>query len=121
MIIPPTELPKILKDLSEIIHNVHTISGKEKPADWLGKPWACHQLSEHAKGEFLVFIDADVWLEEDAISKAVSSLRDSDTITVWPKQRVVTFWEKMIIPMIYLGLIHFTAGQICREKSPLAT
>tara|TARA_R100000908_G_scaffold65428_1_gene56548 strand:+ start:204376 stop:205476 length:1101 start_codon:yes stop_codon:yes gene_type:complete len=95
---------EILKDLSEIIHNVHTISGKEKPGDWLGKPWACHQLSEHAKGEFLVFIDADVWLEEEAIAKAVNSLRQSDTITVWPKQRVVTFWEKMIIPMIYLGL-----------------
>lgn len=95
---------EILENLSEIIHNVHTISGKEKPADWLGKPWACHQLSEHAKGEFLVFIDADVWLEEEAITKAVNSLGISDTITVWPKQHVVTFWEKMIIPMIYLGL-----------------
>lgn len=95
---------EILAKLSGIINNLRHLSGKPKPTDWLGKPWACHQLSIHANGEFLIFIDADVWLEEDTISKAVNALQKSDTITVWPKQRVITFWEKLIIPMIYYGL-----------------
>lgn len=95
---------QILDKLSGIINNLHHLNGKPKPDDCLGKPWACHQLSEQANGEFLIFIDADVWLDEDAISKAVSALKKSDTITVWPKQRVVTFWEKLVIPMIYYGL-----------------
>lgn len=94
----------ILDKLSGIINNLHHLSGKPKPEDWLGKPWACHQLSEQANGEFLIFIDADVWLDEDAISKAFSALQSSDSITVWPKQHVVTFWEKLVIPMIYYGL-----------------
>jgi chlorobactene glucosyltransferase len=94
----------ILDKLSGIINNLHHLSGKPKPEDWLGKPWACHQLSEQANGEFLIFIDADVWLDEDAISKAFSALQSSDAITVWPKQHVVTFWEKLVIPMIYYGL-----------------
>jgi chlorobactene glucosyltransferase len=98
------QTPEILEKFSNIIHNVHTISGKEKPSDWLGKPWACHQLSKRAKGEIIIFIDADVWLEENAIYKAVNALQRSDVITVWPKQQVVTFWEKLIIPMIYYGL-----------------
>ncbi|MDR9418779.1 glycosyltransferase [Gracilimonas sp.] len=94
----------ILRKLSGIINNLHHVQGKPKPDDWLGKPWACHQLSEKATGEFLVFIDADVWLEEDAVSKTVTALQKSDAITVWPKQKVVTFWEKLVIPMIYYGL-----------------
>lgn len=94
----------ILNKLSGIINNLYHLKGQPKPDDWLGKPWACHQLSEKAQGEYLIFIDADVWLEEDAVSKAVSALQKSDAITVWPKQQVQTFWEKLIIPMIYYGL-----------------
>lgn len=94
----------ILEELSSIVKNVHTISGKPKPDSWLGKPWACHQLSQRANGEYLIFIDADVWLEDNAIYKAVNALKNSDAITVWPKQQVLTFWEKLIIPMIYYGL-----------------
>ncbi|MEQ8525765.1 glycosyltransferase [Gracilimonas sp.] len=94
----------ILNKLSGIINNLHHLKGQPKPDEWLGKPWACHQLSEKATGEYLIFIDADVWLEEDAIKKAVNALKASDAITVWPKQQVQTFWEKLIIPMIYYGL-----------------
>lgn len=95
---------QILDKLSGIINNLHHIKGKPKPEEWLGKPWACHQLSKHAGGSYLVFIDADVWLEESAIRKAVNALQQSDTITVWPKQHMHSFWEKLIIPMIYYGL-----------------
>ncbi|WP_421774815.1 glycosyltransferase [Gracilimonas sp.] len=95
---------EILNKLSGIINNLYHLKGKPKPDDWLGKPWACHQLSEHTSGEYLLLIDADVWLEESAVSKAVSALQESDAITVWPKQKVLTFWEKLIIPMIYYGL-----------------
>lgn len=95
---------QILSKLSKIINNLHHLKGKPKPADWLGKPWACHQLGQQTKGDYLVFIDADVWLEEKSISKAISALQYSDAITVWPKQHMETFWERLIIPMIYYGL-----------------
>lgn len=98
------ETPVILKQLSEIVNNLQHFEGKPKPGDWLGKSWACHQLSEQAKGEILVFIDADVWLEEHAISMAVNKLSKSDVITVWPKQQLNTFWEKIVIPIVYFGL-----------------
>lgn len=96
--------PEILNKLSGIVNNLKHFKGKPKPDDWHGKPWACHQLSKQAKGDILVFIDADVWLEENAISKAVSKLSRSDAITVWPKQHTKTFWEKIVIPIVYFGL-----------------
>src|SRR5688500_14380568 len=36
------------------------VSGEELPAGWLGKPWALHQGSQHARGELLLFVDADL-------------------------------------------------------------
>lgn len=95
---------EILAKLSGIINNLIHIKGKEKPNDWLGKPWACHQLSEAASGDILIFIDADVWLDEDSIPKAVKELSDVDAITVWPEQILASFWEKQVIPLVYFAL-----------------
>ncbi|MEX2362051.1 MAG: glycosyltransferase, partial [Balneolaceae bacterium] len=92
---------QILDKFSGIIANLHHLNGKPKPDDWLGKPWACHQLSLQAKGKYLVFIDADVWLEESAVSKTVLALTQKDAITVWPKQHFGSFWEALIIPLVY--------------------
>src|SRR5690348_14488079 len=35
--------------------------GKPLPKGWVGKPWACHELSKKAKGDWLFFTDADTW------------------------------------------------------------
>src|SRR5437588_4781999 len=37
------------------------IDGSEPSAGWLGKPWALHQGSDAARGELLLFVDADVF------------------------------------------------------------
>ena len=42
--------------------------GESLPADWLGKNWACWQLSRVAKGNILLFVDADTWHNRNAIS-----------------------------------------------------
>lgn len=94
----------ILSQLSRIIANLSHLKGREKPVDWLGKPWACHQLSEAAKGDILVFVDADVWLEPTVLSNTVSLLNENDAITIWPEQKLESFWENMIIPLIYFAL-----------------
>ncbi|MFV1884979.1 MAG: glycosyltransferase [Balneola sp.] len=95
---------EILEELSGIITNLKHLKGKPKPEDWLGKPWACHQLSQEAGGQFLVFIDADVWLEPDVLAKTVSRLQHKDAITVWPQQQLKSFWENMVIPMFNYAL-----------------
>ena len=45
-----------------------------RPTDipWRGKNWACANAVEKAMGEYLVFIDADVRLEPDAIATAIT-------------------------------------------------
>lgn len=89
------------KDALEIIY------GSDKPDDWLGKQWACQQLADHSTGSILVFIDADTWLEPDTVSRVVKTMgRDIiELLTVWPMQELRTFWEKMIIPLVYYSLL----------------
>lgn len=99
---------RILEKLQERHpHRLTVLKGSTKPDDWLGKPWACHQLSKTASGELLIFADADTWFEPDAIGRVVRSMGHDviDFLTVWPRQRLETFWEKMIIPLIYYALL----------------
>ncbi|MBO6524265.1 MAG: glycosyltransferase [Balneolaceae bacterium] len=111
------ETSEILRQLSGIITNLKHLKGTPKPEDWLGKPWACHQLSKAAKGQIMVFIDADVWLDPDVLSKTVARLRHKDAITVWPQQQLKSFWENMIIPMILFALYTLLPA-IYVERSP---
>ena len=43
------------------------IDAKPLPKSWKGKPWACHQGAEHADGDWLLFLDADTVLQENAL------------------------------------------------------
>ncbi len=98
----------ILDKLSDQFSNTLTIiSGQPKPDDWLGKSWACQQLSETAKGNILIFTDADTWLEPQATAKVVRSMGQDvvDFVTVWPMQKLDSFWEKTVIPIVYFGLL----------------
>lgn len=100
--------PEILKEYQKSYPQyLSVISGKPKPANWLGKSWACHQLSREAKGNLLCFIDADVWLNHKCIQRIVNSMQasDSDFLTVWPVQVMGTFWEQSVIPLVYYGLL----------------
>ena len=48
------------------------VTGAPLPPGWLGKPHACQQLADAAQdAEVLVFLDADVVLEPDAVAGAV--------------------------------------------------
>jgi chlorobactene glucosyltransferase len=81
--------------------------GLEKPEKWLGKSWACHQLGRHSEGEILLFLDADTQLLPGAL-KGIAAAFDrfqTDMITVWPHQKMDSFWEKTSIPLIYYALI----------------
>ena len=74
----------------------------DPPSSWLGKPWACARLAEHASGSVLVFIDADVVLEPWAIGAAVQLLRSSGLALVspYPRQIAHTWPERLVQPLL---------------------
>lgn len=100
--------PDILQTIEkEISVPLTLLSGTPKPDDWLGKPWACRQLADHARGTILLFIDADTWLEKGMTAKVVRTMGHDviDFLTVWPRQQLSSFWEKTILPLVYYALL----------------
>ena len=81
--------------------NIKVINGEQLPNGWLGKLWACHQLSQAAKGEILVFLDADVRLTENAISSAIGKMGNWQFISPYPKQLSVGVLEKIFQPLLH--------------------
>ena len=85
------------------------ISGKPIPQWWIGKNWACHQLSLEAKGKYLLFIDADVRLSSHVLE---SSLKLIDKykiqlLTCFPTQIIKSFGEWMVVPLMNFLLLTF--------------
>lgn len=75
----------------------------EPPVGWLGKPWICHRLSEHAAdATVLVFIDADVRLEPHAIASAVALMRAArlSVVCPYPRQIASTPLQRLVQPLL---------------------
>ena len=82
------------------------VRGAELPAGWFGKQWALVQGFRAARGDLLLFADADTWHEPELIPRAVAALRTErvDLLTVLPRQEMVSFWERLIQPHVFLAL-----------------
>jgi chlorobactene glucosyltransferase len=85
---------------------VRLIRGEPLPDGWYGKPWACLQGYRAARGDLLLFTDADTRHKPELLARAVGALRAqrADLLTVAPRQRCVTFWERLVMPQIWLLL-----------------
>ena len=88
----------IVKDVSKNFSSIKLIKGERKSNGWTGKNWACHQLSKFAKGDFLLFIDADTKLQKNTISETVSEMNnnDVDLISLFPNRITNTAIDKII-------------------------
>lgn len=69
---------------------------------WLGKAWACEQLSHQASGEILCFIDADVTLSPSALTQSIHLLYglDVDVVCPYPRQVTETFLSRLVQPLL---------------------
>ena len=81
---------------------IHWFLGEKLPDDWLGKNFACHQLAQKASGQYLIFLDADVELGSEAITKAVSYFQEKklSLLSVFPQQKMKTLAEQTIVPVM---------------------
>ncbi len=57
------------------------------PAGWIGKPYALHTGAQQARGEFILFTDADIVFHPSALGKAVAHAQANgfDHVTLIPE------------------------------------
>ena len=86
---------------------IRLVNSDGLPEGWLGKNFACHSLSEKARGKYLLFLDADVRIRNNLIGRTVSFAvrHDLGLISIFPKQIIITSGERMTVPVMNYILV----------------
>jgi chlorobactene glucosyltransferase len=91
---------EILRSISD--PRLKVVEPEETPAGWLGKTWALEQGSARARGELLLFVDADLIYEPAAIRAAVAEIESSGAalLALLPHFEMKSFAENVAMPML---------------------
>jgi chlorobactene glucosyltransferase len=92
----------LLHRLARHFARLEVLEGKPLPPGWMGKQWACHQLAHAATGELLLFTDADTRHAPNMLTNSVGAQQAirSDLLTALPREEVVSWGERLIVPVI---------------------
>ena len=84
------------------------LKGKQLPAGWLGKNYACYQLAQQATGAYLLFLDADEKVEKGLINSSVHRVqsRNLSLLSLFTNQEMQTTGEKMVVPLMHFILLN---------------
>ncbi|HUU95571.1 MAG TPA: glycosyltransferase [Phycisphaerae bacterium] len=101
--------PHILAELQREFSNLKVVHGQDPPAGWLGKPNALETGRKAATGEWVLFVDADLVYEPDALRRAVAyaTREDVGLLCLWPRLvtgEVVEAALMSSLPLVGLGL-----------------
>ncbi|WP_105317186.1 glycosyltransferase [Thermus tenuipuniceus] len=83
------------------------LKGKPLPSGWTGKNWACWQLAQEARGEVLVFTDADVRWEKGALGGLLQALEGVDLLSALPQQEARGALVTATVPFVMGGFFSF--------------
>lgn len=88
---------------------VTVLQGEDLPEGWIGKNWACHQLSKKVWGDILIFLDADCFLQPWAIESIVGLMKEKDValLSCFPTQEMISFGERLVVPSMNWLLLSF--------------
>jgi len=115
--------PGIIESLRERHANLVAIQGAALPSDWYGKPFALHQAAQKARGELLLFTDADPVFQRYALTTAVHLMQKHrlDMLTLLPGEEFGSFWERVVQPVIFAFIAALTRfGKVNDPESPAA-
>ncbi len=114
--------PAILGRLAGEFSRLSVVRGEPLPAGWVGKPWALHQGAAVARGDWLLFTDADSVHAPRGAASALWFARfiGADALSLATYQELGTFWERALLPSI-LGMVLFACGSLAQINDPSDT
>lgn len=101
--------PDIVQQFAKNYPHFYLHSSQGLPNGWNGKQNACWQLANLASYDRFLFLDADVRLSPDALTRilAEQELRQAPLVSGFPFQETGTFAEKLLIPMMHFVLLGY--------------
>ncbi len=114
---------EILDALRGEIPALRVIHTEALPEGWAGKSHSAATGARQALGEWLLFTDADTEHRAGSLAALVERAEriGADLLSLSPGQRVVTWWEKSVIPLVYVHLARlYRFEEVSDRGSPAA-
>ena len=95
--------PRILSELAKRVAKLRVIPVGSLPSGWVGKNHAAAVGAAAAKGDWLLFTDADTFHLPGAMRRALADALEHHAalLSYSPEQEMETWWERALILQIY--------------------
>lgn len=113
----------VLRQLSSRIARLRVLETQNLPVGWVGKNYAVSLGAAQATGDWLLFTDADGVHLPGSTARALADAEATGAglVSYSPEQETRTWWEKALIPFVYLRLAHrFSYAEVSDPNSPAA-
>ncbi len=117
-------LPILERLAREYGERLRVLTIRQLPDGWGGQNHAISQGVQVARGEWLLFTDADCKLDApDTVSTAYAEAeaRRADILSIVPRMEAPTFWEQVYLPLCCLVfMMRLRIGEVNQEDSSAA-
>lgn len=114
----------ILARLRAEDERVRAVPTQPLPDGWNGKQHACWRMANAARGEWMLFTDADVRLDPRCVAATLAEARRRDValLSTVPRQVTGTFAETLVVPLIHFLLLSYLPfGRMRTSLDPAAS
>jgi glycosyltransferase involved in cell wall biosynthesis len=113
----------VVRQLMEKLPNLRLLETAGLPDGWVGKNHALWIGAQQAKSAWLLFTDADAEHESNSAARAlqIAQEHESALVSFSPQQITQSWYEKALIPYVYLRLAkYFSYESVNDPNSPAA-
>ena len=111
------------RDIAASFGGVRGLEAAALPDGWTGKNNALVTGVHHARGEWLLFTDADTVHLPGSLARALAEARQYkvDMLSYSPEQIAVTLWEMAVLPVVFAELARqYPPSKVSDPNSPAA-
>ena len=111
------------REIAASFPQVRVIEAGPLPAGWTGKNNAVVTGAREARGEWLLFTDADTVHLGGSLARALAEAKENhaELLSYSPEQVAVTFWEMATLPVIFAELARqYPPSRVSDPNSPEA-
>ncbi len=111
------------REIAASFPGVKILDAGPLPAGWTGKNNAVWTGARAARGQWLLFTDADTVHLPGSLARALKEAQDNhaDLLSYSPEQIAVTFWEMATLPVVFAELARqYPPSKVSDPNSPAA-
>ncbi|MFB3812698.1 MAG: glycosyltransferase family 2 protein [Terriglobales bacterium] len=111
------------REIAQSLDAVRVADAGPVPEGWCGKANACHTGARAARGEWLLFTDADTVHKPGSLARAVAEAREHGAalLSYSPEQEVHGFSQRALMPLVFAELAcTYRPTEVCDPASPAA-